>query len=206
MPPRCRWGSWSALEFLAFPVLGLVAGVTADRVRRRPLLIAGDLGRAVALASIPIAAHLDALTIYQMYGVALVVGIFTVFFDVSYQSYLPALIDRADLVEGNSKLEVSRSAAQVAGPGLAGFMIQALGGAAAIVVDAISYVGSAVLILLVRKPEPKPSPSAADGSPRRSCPSSRRACGRYSATPSSGAPWAAPPRATWAPPSSSRWN
>jgi predicted MFS family arabinose efflux permease len=96
-----------------------------------------------------------------MYAVALLVGVFTVFFDVSYQSYLPALIERKDLVEGNSKLEVSRSTAQVAGPGLAGFLIQFVGGAAAIIVDAVSYLGSALLVWLVRKPEPRPSP--ADG-------------------------------------------
>src|ERR1700694_1265050 len=158
-------GLLGALEFLAFPVLGLFAGVTADRVRRRPILIGADLGRAAALASIPVAAYVGILTIYQMYAVALLVGVFTVFFDVSYQSYLPALIERKDLVEGNSKLEVSRSTAQVAGPGLAGFLIQFAGGAAAIIVDAVSYVGSALLIWLVRKPEPRPSPSPADGAP-----------------------------------------
>jgi MFS family permease len=117
-------GLLTALEFLAFPVLGLIAGVTADRVRRRPIMIVSDLGRVAALASVPIAAYLHVLTMNQLYAVALVVGVFTVFFDVSYQSYLPALIDRAELVEGNSKLEVTRSSAQVAGPGIAGILIQ----------------------------------------------------------------------------------
>jgi MFS family permease len=158
-------GILGALEFLAFPVLGLFAGVTADRVRRRPILIACDLGRAVALASIPVAAYFGVLTIYQMYAVALLVGVFTVFFDVSYQSYLPALIERQDLVEGNSKLEISRSTAQVAGPGVAGFLIQVAGGAAAIVVDAVSYIGSALLIWLVRRPEPQPAPASVEGAP-----------------------------------------
>lgn len=158
-------GLLAGLEFLAFPVLGLFAGVTADRVRRRPILIACDLGRGVVLASLPVSAYLGVLTIYQLYVVALLVGVFTVFFDVSYQSYLPALIERKDLVEGNSKLEVSRSTAQVAGPGVAGVLIQFVGGAAAIIVDAVSYVGSALLIWQVRKPEPKPSPARADGSP-----------------------------------------
>ncbi len=83
-------GLLTTLEFLAFPVLGLVAGVTADRVRRRPILIISDLGRMIALGSIPVAAYLHILTMYQMYGVALVVGVFTVFFDVSYQSFLGA--------------------------------------------------------------------------------------------------------------------
>jgi MFS family permease len=156
-------GLLTTLEFLAFPVLGLIAGVTADRVRRRPLLIASDIGRMVALASVPIAAYMHVLTIYQMYAVALLVGVFTVFFDVSYQSFLPALIDRGDLVEGNSKLEVSRSSAQVAGPGIAGLLIQAVGGAAAIVVDSLSYLVSAVAVLMIRKPEPRPLPGTADG-------------------------------------------
>ena len=155
-------GLLTTLEFLAFPVLGLVAGVTADRVKRRPILVVSDLGRMVALGSIPAAAYLHVLTIYQMYGVALVVGVFTVFFDVSYQSYLPALIERAHLVEGNSKLEVTRSAAQVAGPGISGILIQAVGGAAAILIDAVSYLVSAVAVLLIRKKEPKPVPSRAD--------------------------------------------
>ena len=154
-------GLLTTFEFLAFPVLGLVAGVTADRVRRRPILVVSDLGRMLALGSVPAAAYLHALTIYQMYAVALVVGVFTVFFDVSYQSYLPALIDRGDLVEGNSKLEVTRSGAQVAGPGISGLLIQAVGGAAAILIDAASYLVSAVAVLLIRKPEPKPVPSRA---------------------------------------------
>jgi MFS family permease len=156
-------GLLATFEFLAFPVLGLVAGVTADRVRRRPILIASDLGRMLALASVPAAAYLHVLTMYQMYAVALVTGIFTVFFDVSYQSYLPALIERSDLVEGNSKLEVTRSAAQVAGPGISGLLIQAVGGAAAIVIDGVSYLASAIAVMLIRKPEPKPAPGTPDG-------------------------------------------
>lgn len=154
-------GLLTTLEFLAFPVLGLVAGVTADRVRRRPILVISDLGRMLALGSIPAAAYLHVLSMYQMYAVALVVGVFTVFFDVSYQSFLPALIDRADLVEGNSKLEVTRSGAQVAGPGISGLLIQAVGGAAAILIDAVSYLVSAIAVLLIRKPEPRPVPSRA---------------------------------------------
>src|SRR5918911_2926365 len=132
-------GLLSALEFLSFPVLGLIAGVIADRLRRRPIMIVCDLGRALALGSIPIAYSLNLLTINQLYAVALVTGVFTVFFDVSYQSYLPSLIDRKDLVEGNTKLQVSESAAQIGGPALAGFLIQVISGARAIAVDAISY-------------------------------------------------------------------
>ena len=92
-------------------------------------------------------------------GVALLVGIANVFFDVSYQSYLPALIPRTDLVEGNSKLEVSRSAAQLAGPALAGFLIQAIGAVESLWVDAASFAISAASLFGIRKPEPAAVPS-----------------------------------------------
>jgi MFS family permease len=156
-------GLLTALEFLPFPVLGLVAGVYADRLKRRPLMIWSDLGRMVALLTIPVAFSFGLLTIEQLYVVGLVVGIFNVFFGISYQSYLPALIDRADLVEGNSKLEVSRSTAQLAGPAIAGFAIQAIGAARAIYLDAASYLVSAVSLWLIKKPEPQPSPATASG-------------------------------------------
>jgi len=156
-------GLLTALEFLPFPVLGLVAGVYADRLRRRPLMIISDLGRMVALATIPIAFSLGILRIEQLYVVGLVVGVFNVFFGISYQSYLPALIDRADLVEGNSKLEVSRSTAQLAGPAIAGVAIQAIGAARAIYIDAASFLVSAASLWLIRKPEPEPSPGSASG-------------------------------------------
>jgi MFS family permease len=156
-------GLLTALEFLPFPVLGLVAGVYADRLKRRPLMIASDLGRMVALLTIPVAFSFGVLTIEQLYVVGLVVGVFNVFFGISYQSYLPALIDRADLVEGNSKLEVSRSTAQLAGPAIAGFAIQAIGAARAIYLDAASYLVSAASLWLIKKPEPQPAPATASG-------------------------------------------
>jgi MFS family permease len=90
-------------------------------------MIACDLGRLLALVSVPVAFAFNALTMEQLYVVALITGIGTVFFDVAYQSYLPALIPRGDLVEGNTKLQVTGSAAQMAGPALAGFLIRCLG-------------------------------------------------------------------------------
>jgi len=119
----------------------------------------------IALGSIPSAFVFGVLHLYQLYVVAAIVGVFTVFFDVAYQSYLPSLVDRADLVEGNAKLEVSQSGAQVAGPALAGFLIQAIGAAKAIAVDAGAFLTSAVVLLSIRKPEPKPSPSSSDSDP-----------------------------------------
>ena len=105
------------VEFLPFLLFALPAGVWVDRLRRKPILVLGDLGRAVALGSIPVAYAFDALTIWQLYAVGFLVGVGTVFFDVAYQSYLPSLVDRDQLVDGNSKLEVSRSGAALAGPG-----------------------------------------------------------------------------------------
>ncbi|TMD23372.1 MAG: MFS transporter [Chloroflexi bacterium] len=156
-------GILSALEFLAFPTLGLVAGVYADRLRRRPIMIVCDIGRGLALGSIPVAFLLNLLTLEQLYFVALLTGIFTVFFDVSYQSYLPALVDRPNLIEGNTKLEITRSTAQVAGPAVAGFLIQLIGGARAVAVDALSFFLSALALASIKKPEPEPRPSTASG-------------------------------------------
>ena len=151
-------GLLGALQFLAFPTLGLFAGVWADRLRRRPIMIACDTVRMLALGSIPAAWLLGDLTMSQLYAVAAVTGVGSVFFDVSYQSYLPGLIDRGDLLEGNSKLEVTRSLAQVAGPGLAGLLIQLFRAANAILADAISYLISVLTLLWIRRPEPEPAP------------------------------------------------
>ena len=150
-------GLLGTVEFLPFILIGLPAGVWVDRLRRRPILIIGDLGRAVALASIPIAYKLDVLTLGQLYVVAFTTGVLTVFFDVAYQSYLPSLVDREHLVEGNGKLEISRSGAQIAGPGMAGGLISLVKAPVAIALDAVSFVLSAVFVLLIRRPEPLPA-------------------------------------------------
>jgi MFS family permease len=144
------------LLFLPFVLVSLPAGVWVDRMRRRPILVVGDLARAALLLSIPIAYAFDALTIWQLYAVAFLVGVATVFFDVAYQSYLPSLVDRRALVDGNSKLEVSRSAAQLGGPGLAGLVIDLISAPVAILADAISFIGSALFIFRIRKHEQAP--------------------------------------------------
>src|SRR4051812_12894579 len=137
-----EFGLLTTIEFLPFILLSLPAGVWVDRLRRRPILIVGDLGRAISLLSIPIAFAAGGLTIWQLYIVGFVNGCLTVFFDVAYQSYLPSIVDRDQLVEGNSKLEITRSASQIAGPGFAGVLIGFLTAPFAIVVDAVSYVVS----------------------------------------------------------------
>jgi MFS family permease len=147
-----------AAEYVAFLLLGLPAGAWIDRLRRRPVLIASDLARAAVLATIPLAAALDVLTLGQLYVVAFVVGVFTVFFDVSYQSYLPALVEHGDLVEGNAKLQASQTVAQVASPGVGGALVQALTAPFALLADAISFVVSALCLRAIRTQEPPLEP------------------------------------------------
>ncbi|MDH4103936.1 MAG: MFS transporter [Thermoleophilia bacterium] len=148
----------TTILFLPFILFTLPAGVWVDRMRRRPILIAGDLGRFALLATVPIAFAFDALTIWQLYVVGFLYGICTVFFDVAYQSYLPALVGRGQLIEGNSKLEISRAASQMAGPGLGGILVQLLTAPYAVLVDAISFLGSGLFLVAIRKPEPLPEP------------------------------------------------
>jgi MFS family permease len=141
------------VEFAPFLLISLPAGVLVDRMARRPILVLGDLGRFAALLTIPIAYWLDVLTIWQLFGVGFFFGICTVFFDVAYQSYLPSLVDRTQLVEGNSKLEVSRSASGLAGPALAGVLVDLLRAPVAILFDAISFLVSALFLFGIRKKE-----------------------------------------------------
>ena len=155
-----------ALQYAAFLLLGLPAGAWVDRMRRRPVMIAADMARAVLLASLPLAAAFGVLTIYQLYAVALLHGSCTLFFDVAYQSYLPALVDRSELVEGNAKLQASESVAQVAGPAAGGFLVQAFTAPFAVLADAVSFVLSAGSLRAIRMTEP-PVPRAGQRSLRR---------------------------------------
>jgi MFS family permease len=149
-------GILAACETAAFLLVGLPAGAWVDRLRRRDVLIAGDLGRALLLGSIPVAWWLGVLTLPQLFVVALLAGVCTVFFDVAYQSYLPHLVGRANLVEGNSKLEAVRGVTEIAGPTIAGVIIQALTAPVAVAVDGVSFIGSALFVGLIRKREERP--------------------------------------------------
>jgi MFS family permease len=149
-------GVLNTLLFLPFLLFGLPAGVWVDRLRRKPILIASDLGRFAILGSVPLASALGILHIEQLYVVAFASGILTVFFDVAYGAYLPTLIPRDRLVDGNSKLEISRSGAQIAGPGLAGILVQAFTAPVAILADAVSYLASVASLTLMRSAEPAP--------------------------------------------------
>jgi MFS family permease len=149
-------------ELLPFILFALPAGAWLDRVRRRPVLIAGDLGRAAVLISIPVAYAFGVLTIWQLYVVGFTAGLLTVLFDVADQSFLPVLLDADDLVEGNAKLQISASAAQIVGPGLGGGLIGLIAAPFTIVIDAVSFLLSGSLISLIRKDEPKPERKLAD--------------------------------------------
>jgi MFS family permease len=127
--------------------------VWVDRLPRRAVLIVGDVGRGVLLFSVPIAYLSGHLSLAQLFVVGFTTGVLTVFFDVAYQSYLPALVDREHLIEGNSKLEVTRSAGQLAGPPAAGGLIQLLTAPYAIVWDSVSFFVSGGFLLAIRKKE-----------------------------------------------------
>ena len=148
------------LGFLPFILLALPAGVWVDRLRRRPILIGSDTARAILLILIPILWATGVLRIWHLLALQFLVGGFTVFFDVGYQAYLPALVEREDLVDGNSKLYLTSSVAAVAGPSVAGGVIAAITAPYAILVDALSFVGSAVFTLRIHHDEARPQRAA----------------------------------------------
>ena len=135
-------------------LVGLFAGAWVDRLRRRPLLIWADAVRAVLLASIPAAYLAGILRIEQLYAVVFLEGCLGSLFDAAYPAYVPSLIGVDRVVEGNSKLATSSSLAEIGGPGLGGGLVQLIGAPLAILVDAVSFVVSAVSLALIRSPEP----------------------------------------------------
>jgi len=145
---------------LAVLLVGLVAGAWVDRLRRRPLLIGADAMRAVLLFSIPAAYLAGVLRIEQLYVVVFLEGCLGALFDAAYPAYVPSLIGFDRVVEGNSKLATSSSLAEIGGPGLAGGLVQAIGPPQAILVDAFSFVVSAVSLVLIRRREPARPPQS----------------------------------------------
>jgi MFS family permease len=154
------------LGFLPFILFALPAGVWVDRLRRRYILIVGDAARAALLALIPILWALHDLRVWHLLVLEFVVGIFTVFFDVAYQSYLPALIEREHLIDGNSKLQLTASVSQISGPPIAGALMAAIGAANAILVDCASFVVSTVFMVSMRHRESPPKPEPGEQRPR----------------------------------------
>ncbi|MEU9830718.1 MFS transporter [Streptosporangium sp. NPDC048047] len=156
-------GLLAAAQTAAFLLVGLPAGVWVDRMPRRRILVGADVVRAVLLASVPLAWWFDALSLPQLYGVALGTGLATVFFDVAYQSYLPSLVGRDRLMEGNAKLEIVRNSAQIAGPAVGGGLIQLLTAPVAVVLDAVSFLGSALMLGRIDATEQVPDRSERRG-------------------------------------------
>ncbi|MER5361460.1 MFS transporter [Streptomyces sp. NPDC002785] len=152
-------GSLTAMTTAGSLLVGLPAGAWVDRMRKRSVMISTDLARAAALLTIPVAWWSDLLTIWWLYAVALVHGVLTVFFDVAYVSYLPHLVGRGNLVEGNSKLSAIRSVTSISGPGMAGPLVGWLGAPATLLVSSAGMAMSGLLATSIRKREQKPEPS-----------------------------------------------
>jgi MFS family permease len=145
-------------DVIAGIAVGLFAGVWADRLRRRPIMIAADLARAVTIASVPLAALFSVLHMPQLYVVAFASGVLTTFFDVAYQSYLPTLVTEEELLEGNSKLTGSASVAEAGAFGAAGWLAQLLTAPGAMAIDAVTFLVSAASLARIKTPEPPPAP------------------------------------------------
>ncbi|WP_338931784.1 MFS transporter [Streptomyces netropsis] len=149
------------LQLVPYLGLALVFGVWVDRARRRRLMLGANLVRMVLLALVPVLYWTDALSLVSLLVIACAVGVASVLFDVSWMSYVPTLVrDPRHYVEAGAKTGMSSSAADVAGPGLAGVLIGALTAPVALIVDAFSYLVSLASLLLIRTPEPRPRPSA----------------------------------------------
>jgi len=151
-----QMGYLTAAETAPSLLVGLVAGAWIDRLRRRPIMIGVNLGRFALLLSIPLLAVSGRLSMHVLYPIAFLVGTLMVWFNVAYQAFFPSLVGREHLIEGNTRLEVSASGAQIAGPGLAGLLVGLVTAPLAIAADAASFLASALCLVAIRTPEPSP--------------------------------------------------
>lgn len=149
-------GIFQAVATAPFFIFGLFAGVWVDNKRRRPLLIFSNLLTALFLALVPLGVWLNFLNITMLYIVLFLAASSSLIFELAYLSFIPTLIKREELAEGNSKLEISRSLAQVAGPGIAGWLISIITAPFAIIIDTICYLISALFISSIHVEEPNP--------------------------------------------------
>lgn len=154
------------LSFLSIAALlptllfGLATGVWVDRLRKRPLLIAADVGRALLLVTVPVAFLAGVLQIELLYLVAALTGMLSMLFDIAYRAYVPYTVGREQLVEANSKLGVSESLAEIAGPPLGGLLVQVISAPFAVLFDALSFVASALFVGTIAAREPTAEPVA----------------------------------------------
>jgi MFS family permease len=150
-----QMGFLVAAELMPHLLFSLLAGVWIERSRRRRrLMIVADVGRALLLASVPLAAAFDVLSFPQLYAVAFAVGTLAVMFDVSWPTLFIAVVPRRDVVDANSKMSLSRSLSYVVGPSAAGFLVQALTAPVTVLLDAFSFLGSALFLARLRAQEP----------------------------------------------------
>ncbi len=159
-------GLLATLSTAAFLLIGLPAGPWVDRLRRRPLMVAADVVRSLLLASVPLTWAVDCLTLHQLYAVVFLCGCATVFFDVAVQSHLPHVVGREALISANTALVGLQAAANVAGRGVGGFLVQLVSAPAAVAVDAVSHLGSAILLSRSPNTEAPPPPSRYQDRPR----------------------------------------
>jgi predicted MFS family arabinose efflux permease len=144
------------LETAPYLLFTLIFGAWVDRLRRRPVLIVANAARCLLIGTIPALVLFDLLTLPALAAIAFGAGIFTVLFDVAWAAYTPTLVHSEDLVEANGKMMTSYASAEVAGPGLAGVLIQWLSAPLALIADAASYLVAMITLLLIRAPEPRP--------------------------------------------------
>lgn len=154
-----QMGLLGTLTTLGFLIIGLPSGALIDRWRKRNIMIIADFGRAALLMTLPIAWWTGWLTFAQVAVVATAVGMLQVFFDVSYQSYLPALVHSDQVVEGNAKLQASQSVSQAVGPALGGLLIKLAGAVWSIAINAVGYLASALTLLRIKHRETPPTPA-----------------------------------------------
>jgi MFS family permease len=155
-------GVLTALVWAPNLVFAVHAGALTDRLgRRRKVMIASDLGRAVLLVSVPVAAWLDVLTMAQLYAVAFAVGSLSVFFNVSDATLFMCVVERDEFLAANSLVYGSRAASFMAGPSLGGVLTQAVSAPFALLADAASFLGSAGFLGAIAPDEPPPQPPAA---------------------------------------------
>nr|WP_042197648.1 MFS transporter [Kibdelosporangium sp. MJ126-NF4]CEL23094.1 major facilitator superfamily MFS_1 [Kibdelosporangium sp. MJ126-NF4]CTQ90231.1 major facilitator superfamily MFS_1 [Kibdelosporangium sp. MJ126-NF4] len=147
-----------AVEYVPIVLVGLPVGVWVERLPLRTVMVVADIGRAVALLAVPFALWLDMLSMPLLYAVAFMIGLGTLFFDVAQLSILPDLVEEEKLVDANGKLELSRSVAQIGGPGVGGFLVQVLTAPLAILADAITYLASAYFVVFI-KGKPRAAPT-----------------------------------------------
>ena len=159
-------GLLSATTTSAYLLVSLPAGVAVDRMAKRTLMLASDVGQIVVIGSVPLAYAAGVLSLGQLYVVALATSVLEVFFLVSYTSYLPVLVPPDQLTDGNGKLSTTQSLAQIAGPGLGALLVGVAGAALAMGSDALSFAASAACLLAIRRREPRARPASSAAKPR----------------------------------------